>query len=70
MTTTLHSSYANSYLNSPRGIELNPEIEILNNMNSQIPFGYSYNYYAQNNYYLQPQLNQRKRRVISGEEIQ
>ena len=67
MTTTLHTSYVNSYLNSPRAIDDNPEIELLNNMNSQLPFGYQYGYYSQNNYFLQPQVQQRKRRTISGE---
>lgn len=70
MTTTLHTSYANSYLNSPRGIDLNPEIDMLNSMNTQIPFGYPYNFYTQSTYYLQPQMTQRKRRAISGEEVQ
>jgi hypothetical protein len=66
MTTTLHTSFANSYSLSPRDVDTNPEIEMLNNMSSIIPIGYPYGYYTQANCLYQRQISQRKRRTVSG----
>jgi len=41
---------------------------MLKSMNPTLPIGYSYGYYPQPNCLYQRQVNQRKRRTVSGEE--